>query len=201
MDRNFLLCDKQSKVMMFQQDMFSLRSEFTCVRHCYTWFVIFKTVQWNFGWNDGILNASWSSFKRDIKGITSLIALLNVMYSDSAVNKAISVWSLLCQYTGHPANKIINPVQDMTFSALSASAFDQPPAKLASTKHSMPRFLSRLKIIPLSCVPKRYLQIWLTARMWLSFGSLQKRAAWFTAIAYLGRLEFIKYVSIPTSWR
>ena len=64
---------------------------------------------------------------------TSLIAVEQAIFSDSAVDNDISVCILLAHTMGQSAYNIAKPVLDKTLSALSASAFAQPPAKSAST--------------------------------------------------------------------
>ena len=68
-----------------------------------------------------------------INGITLHISWLNVIYCACVVLKEISVCNLLYYNTGYSTYVITYPVHDMEFSALSASTWDQPPAKSAST--------------------------------------------------------------------
>ena len=73
-----------------------------------------QTVHLKTGFLAKMPNVSEISCSKPMNGITSLIAVLRAMYSLSVVLRAISVWSLLPQEMGHPANVIMNPVLEST---------------------------------------------------------------------------------------
>lgn len=68
------------------------------------------------------------SFTRQIKEIVSLRALDREIYSASVVLMAVSVYSLDCHITGHPAYIITNPVLDLAVLGSSSAvlAFHKP---------------------------------------------------------------------------
>ena len=80
--------------------------------------------------------------------MTSLIEILNAIYSASVMDNAIVVCSFDAHTIGHPANLIMYPVRDKTSRGFDVSVLSYPPAKSASTKHSIPFVESTLRFIP-----------------------------------------------------
>ena len=126
------------EMMVFKRNMFRSWGElglFAIAMH--DWLSLW-TLMTNFGSGICKEKITFISFIKLFNGIVSLRAWDRAIYSASAVDKAISVWSLLCQNTGHPAYLMVNPVREYMVSASNAFSGSHPPAKLASTKVSIP---------------------------------------------------------------
>ena len=89
-----------------------------------------KNLQNTSGFEKWISKINYTSLVSAIKGIMLIIAWPNVIYSASVVIKPISVCNLLHHNTGHPAYVITYTIRDMEFSALLASSWAHPPAKV-----------------------------------------------------------------------
>lgn len=77
-----------------------------------------------------------------MSGITSRNDWDNATYSDSVVDKVISVWSFDDQIIAQFANMITYPVRDITDDGSSLQAEFHSPANDASTNVSILLFLS-----------------------------------------------------------
>jgi len=64
---------------------------------------ILSTVEEGINWIKLYCSISWSTWR---KGSKSLVAIESAIYSLSVIDKAISLWSLLHQVTGHPQKVI-----------------------------------------------------------------------------------------------
>ena len=99
-----------------------------------------------------------------LRGNTSLATVLNVMYSDSVVNMAISVYNLLKYIMGYLAYSIIHPILDLIELGPSQVSFEYVPAKSASTYHSnWLMLLLSLNLMTFFLVPNMYFLILLIA--------------------------------------
>ena len=115
--------------------------------------------------------------------------------------KAISVCIFDAHTTGQSPTIITHPLLDLTLIGDSGDSKPQRPAKSASTKQSISRFVGGSKIIPRSLVPMSYRPILFKANSWLRFGLWEKRAHWWTAKAKSGLVVLLKYISIPITLR
>lgn len=115
------------------------------------------------------------------KRMTLGMAVLSATYLASVVLKLIVDCSFKLQIMGQPWYFTIYLVRDRQSCRLVSKCLEYPPAKLASTKHSIPFVTSTDKIYPLSFIFFRNQIILFTAFTWHNFGSSQKWAHCWTA--------------------
>ena len=116
----------------------------------------------------------------------SLVACDRAMYSASVVDKEILDCNLDAHSIGQFLYLMIYPIREYTEAGSSDLFVDHPPAKSASTKHSI--FLSFFGYIisPFSFVPFRYLMILFTPLSCEVFGLAENLAAECVTYAMLG---------------
>ena len=91
--------------------------------------------------------------------------------------REISVFNLLCQNNGQPNANIVHPVLDKLLLGSKLFSTAQDPARLVSTKTSMPLETSRLKNRPRIEVEAKHLPILIAAFPCDDFGLAINRAA------------------------
>ena len=100
------------------------------------------------------------------------------MYSASAVDNAIVVCLFDFHIIGHPAYRNVYPDLDKEVFGFADPSRVHSPAKSASTYSSMSLARSGVMMVPLFCVPHKYLPMCRSAAAWLRRGSLAYRAHW-----------------------
>ena len=119
-----------------------------------------------------------------IKKIASCIALLSAMYSASDIESAIIIWVLEDQIMRHPAYLTINPVLDKQSLGLVRLLLSNDPAKLASSKLSIPFCWLMFSMIPWSFVLFKYQTISLKVFWCDIFGLSHNLVHWCTASGF-----------------
>jgi hypothetical protein len=132
-----------------------------------------KSLQCTTGAEAGTLKPrSWISLRNCIIGMVSRSASLRQTHSASVLDKAISVCSLECHTTGHPAHLMMQPVLDFVVasSSLLSPNYQLPLWSASANTVKEKSFGSRIR--PSSLVPLKYRPILLTAA---THGSLLDR--------------------------